>query len=553
MGYMNKAVIVNRRTAEQTTLLVEPTLWAVCDTAASEPIKQIQLAYFTFVRGVQICVRFENTNSAQNPQLRINDLQAKDILYGNQNTNIPAHMLVAGINYNLVYNGTAFEVVSAAVGWATPSTVYVDLENASNTTQLQGGKNIPEVLGVNGVLPVTSGGTGHTSHEPNRLVWSFSDTNNKIHLNALSHYADSTHVAINSTSTAGANFEVYGTTQIIPNLYDTAVSAFFKIGGTSGRFLSIGADGIQAFASVNDTATSTLYLQASGGNLIVGEASQTVTGTFYGQLSLPINNGLNYSGISAGSENAFVPIWFSKQALFNGENDLETGVPVYSTNFMFNAASSTLQINGSITSNAITPLQIIAGNSLVLSAATGQNITFKAGNSVLGSFDQNGTFIIGNPMNSVGTNKMYIDGSAQINGNVMVHNLLPETTNTYSLGDASHTWNHLYLGTSSSYGDAYTPVYWNNDGLPAVVNVVQKNSFVLDTEHPDRVVLNSSAYNTNTITLAIVITSGGQFLQAPLSITAAEGSLTISTTASVTGTVAGYIITARGIDLSAGG
>jgi len=41
MGYMNKAVIVNRRTAEQTTLLVEPTLWAVCDTAASEPIKQV--------------------------------------------------------------------------------------------------------------------------------------------------------------------------------------------------------------------------------------------------------------------------------------------------------------------------------------------------------------------------------------------------------------------------------------------------------------------------------------------------------------------------------
>jgi len=75
-------------------------------------------------------------------------------------------------------------------------------------------------------------------------------------------------------------------------------------------------------------------------------------------------------------------------------------------------------------------------------------------------------------MNSVGNNKMYVDGSAQINGNMTVHNLLPETTNTYSLGDASHTWNHLYLGTSSSYGDAYTPVYWNNNGLPAVVNVV---------------------------------------------------------------------------------
>jgi hypothetical protein len=42
--------------------------------------------------------------------------------------------------------------------------------------------------------------------------------------------------------------------------------------------------------------------------------------------------------------------------------------------------------------------------------------------------------------------------------------------NTQNLGASDNTWAKLYIGTDSSYGDEYTPIYWNN-GAPAVVTL----------------------------------------------------------------------------------
>ena len=47
-----------------------------------------------------------------------------------------------------------------ATKWAAPQTAYVNLALASTTTTLQGDDVNPEVLGVDGVLPISNGGTG---------------------------------------------------------------------------------------------------------------------------------------------------------------------------------------------------------------------------------------------------------------------------------------------------------------------------------------------------------------------------------------------------------
>jgi len=43
--------------------------------------------------------------------------------------------------------------------------------------------------------------------------------------------------------------------------------------------------------------------------------------------------------------------------------------------------------------------------------------------------------------------------------------------NFQTLGNTTYKWQKLYIGTADSYGDAYTPVYWN-DGVPTAVSIV---------------------------------------------------------------------------------
>jgi len=46
------------------------------------------------------------------------------------------------------------------------------------------------------------------------------------------------------------------------------------------------------------------------------------------------------------------------------------------------------------------------------------------------------------------------------------------------LGASGNRWAKVYVGSADSYGDAYTPIYWN-DGVPAAVTPVQYCAFII--------------------------------------------------------------------------
>lgn len=556
MGYANRIVLKNNGTVVKRGL-IEPTLWGVCDTNGNEPRKTVNLTDFALVQGVQVTVRFTNTNTANSPTLNINNTGAIGIIY--QSANIPANFLVAGINYQFVYNGTNFELISAATQWAVPQTVYVDLTTNSNQTTLQGGSSSAETLGVYGVLGPVNGGTGSSSHTANRIVWSNLDNSNNIFLAAAgNHYIDGSKIGVNYNSEPDANFMVQGTTIISSGLLNDGTSAeYFKVGNMTTRYLSIGANGLQAYAiSNNSVSNGRLDLQPEGGTLYISSAQNTLTAHFYGTYNVYTAGGFNYKGLSVSSTDEFAPLWFSSEGINANTLELKanTGVPAYSNNLGYNANTHFIQINGSGgISSGSGNLNFISAADLNLGSGTNNGIVFSHGSTVSGSFNSNGTFIVGNPAAAsvpAGA-KIYIDGNSYLNGNLTVTGNIEPAAGTQIFGSTTNRWGGILVGSANSYGNAYEPIYWNN-GVPAVVSTVQKQAFSIARES-NYVELLNSAYDTNTIVLTIVITSGGENLNAPLRATPIEGKLTISTTSDVTDTVSGYVVTARGTELTQGG
>lgn len=137
-----------------------------------------------------------------------------------------------------------------------------------------------------------------------------------------------------------------------------------------------------------------------------------------------------------------------------------------------------------------------------------------------------------------------IGGTARGRFNTSGH-FIPEATNTYTLGLAAggtesnaKRWKALYVGTLDSYGDEYTPIYWN-DGVPEPVTVIQKATFSLTSANGG-----SHSITTNTTTdshvVEIVVDTGIQYLLSTITCTPGNNTTTVS--ASVDGTVSGYIL-----------
>lgn len=148
---------------------------------------------------------------------------------------------------------------------------------------------------------------------------------------------------------------------------------------------------------------------------------------------------------------------------------------------------------------------------------------------------------------------LLVGGNATIDGNV-----IPATTNTYSLGTGGTTspkrWSALYIGAEDTYGDPYLPVYWHNGVPTSLDGVIQYKAFTI-YPNTTSITLESTAYNPNTYVLQIVITNGEANLNGAITWTSqwkTGSSNTIGevvlTTAQTSGAVQGYIITARGCE-----
>ena len=97
---------------------------------------------------------------------------------------------------------------------------------------------------------------------------------------------------------------------------------------------------------------------------------------------------------------------------------------------------------------------------------------------------------------------------------------------------------NVYIGTNNSYGDAYTPIYWN-DGVPAPVTMIQKATFSLTTSNSGIVTINTNT-SSNSRVIQIVVTSGFSYLKSTIKWEINSSAIKLSST--VDGTVNGYIL-----------
>lgn len=136
-----------------------------------------------------------------------------------------------------------------------------------------------------------------------------------------------------------------------------------------------------------------------------------------------------------------------------------------------------------------------------------------------------------------------LGGSVYVNPHT--GNVYPRATTPGTLGLTTNRWSKLYVGTADTYGDEYTPVYWNN-GVPAAVAPVTYTSFQINNGKTG-VRLSHSAFTAKSYVLQIVVTQGEANLNGLIEWTSSnENYIELTTTAAVSGAVKGYIIVARG-------
>lgn len=369
-----------------------------------------------------------------------------------QDTNGNISLELGSLNTEGEWEGNA----ATATRWLAAQTVYVNLANPSTTTVLTGGNENPQILGVDGILGTAQGGTGVNEHTANRIVWSTTATSLQA---AGNHFINDTKLNINSTAEPTENLRVNGKVRFVATNTGYANKEFL-IGADNTNTISIGIDGIQAY---NGNMSSTLALQPADGQLIVGAAENSILNAIYhGKHNFTDALGLKFGGMSTSNLAQEYYLWISPVTHANFE-----GIPFYSGSLLYQPVAHilTLDSGGIIQSSGGENLHIRSSAALQLSAIN--NIVFSsisgaAALNELGRFNSSGTFIIGTPETpeNILDYKLYVDGDAQFKGN-----LIPETTETYTLGTEDLAWNGLYLGSETSYGSNTQPIWWN-EGLP---------------------------------------------------------------------------------------
>lgn len=87
--------------------------YCICKTAADEVDKVADCDNFALAKGKRVVVEFTNVNTADNATLNINNTGAKALRLGG--TQLKANMLLANQPYELVFDGTAYEVVGSVL------------------------------------------------------------------------------------------------------------------------------------------------------------------------------------------------------------------------------------------------------------------------------------------------------------------------------------------------------------------------------------------------------------------------------------------------------
>lgn len=125
MGYINKIQL-----DESNAHLIEPTLYASSSTLTSSTYSITLDSTFTLTTGVAIQVKFTTTNPA-NATLKINNAATSQAIYY-ENSAIQANVIKVNHIYNLVYDGTRWNII----GDIDTDTTYSSLNAAENGTDV---------------------------------------------------------------------------------------------------------------------------------------------------------------------------------------------------------------------------------------------------------------------------------------------------------------------------------------------------------------------------------------------------------------------------------
>ena len=199
------------------------------------------------------------------------------------------------------------------------------------------------------------------------------------------------------------------------------------------------------------------------------------------------------------------------------------------------------------------PTATTYGLKATVNNGTGTRIAYYSADREIssGTIHTNGVYL-SNVTNLTVGNDHQTDYMFKVTGNSFFHgttthngSILLSSNGAGSLGQSGIRWTSVYIGSADSYGDAYTPIYWNS-GVPTAVTIVQKVPWKLNSGNKSCKIDHSSMFTAGSIVTQIVVTSGEIYLGAPLTWKSAAGYIVINTSVAATGTITGYAIVTRG-------
>lgn len=271
-----------------------------------------------------------------------------------------------------------------------------------------------------------------SSTEANRIVWT--DSNKKLVAN--NHYADATHIAINTETAPTENFYVEGTSRFsLGSSNDTTADKKFIIGSSGYRYLSFGGAGVQAYD--DSDAVSALRLNYYGGNVSVGSNNS-------GGFGIRNNDSTTGIGISLYSgPNDSLPIYglaFSGTATYGDYRGVPGGWATYLTTksadygWIFKRYNSTVPEGGETAEEKAA--RLLSGNVASISA---RGVFAGSGHAVVKG-DYAATITIHNDVSLTANRSHY----------------LPNATGWLAVGGN---------GSSQGVGNATQPIYLNTGGV----------------------------------------------------------------------------------------
>lgn len=156
MAYIGHIKVKNGAT--EVTYPVGSTLYGTCNTAANETVKVANTGNLaqidSFTDGLTIHVKFTNSNTVQNPTLKVNTLAAKPIITYGESTpgDTPSASWQAGAIVSFTYDGNSW-VMNTGVDLNSASSVISGLN--ATITGMAANKTLKTLGETNGVINAT--------------------------------------------------------------------------------------------------------------------------------------------------------------------------------------------------------------------------------------------------------------------------------------------------------------------------------------------------------------------------------------------------------------